>query len=79
MPRKGLTAGFDLLLWKRASIASEPSIDHGGLPLLLTDTTTRKGCRVRLLLRSLLELILEFLVGSNGLLEFTPDAPMMIS
>ena len=40
---KNIDAGLDLPLWKRASIASEPSIDHGGLPRLLIDTATRKG------------------------------------
>jgi len=40
---KGLDGGFDLPLWKRASIASEPSYDHGGLPRLLIDTATREG------------------------------------
>lgn len=40
---KNLDAGFHLPLWKRASIASEPSIDHGGLPKLLIDAATRQG------------------------------------
>lgn len=40
---KDIDAGFHLPLWKRASIASEPSIDHGGLPRLLIDTATRPG------------------------------------
>lgn len=40
---KGVDAGFHLPLWKRASIASEPSLDHAGLPRLLIDTATRLG------------------------------------
>jgi len=40
---KGLDGGFHLPLWKGASIASEPSIDHSGLPRILIDTATRPG------------------------------------
>ncbi len=39
----GLTGGVSLPLWKRASIASEPSIDVDGLPKILIDTATREG------------------------------------
>lgn len=39
----GFSGGFDLPLWKRASIASEPSLDLDGLPKLLVDTATRSG------------------------------------
>lgn len=38
-----IDAGAGLPIWKRASIASEPTIDLGGLPKLLIDTATRKG------------------------------------
>lgn len=40
---KGLDGGFHLPLWKGASIASEPSWDHSGLPRILIDTATRPG------------------------------------
>lgn len=40
---KGIDGGFHLPLWKRASLASEPSIDHANLPRLLVDTATRNG------------------------------------
>ncbi|MGJ0452839.1 MAG: trypsin-like peptidase domain-containing protein [Methylocystis sp.] len=39
----GYSGGFHFPLWKRASIASEPSIDLDSLPKLLVDTATRKG------------------------------------
>lgn len=40
-PKGMATRGFPI--WKRASIASEPSIDVDGLPKLLVDTATRQG------------------------------------
>jgi hypothetical protein len=35
------TGGFPI--WKRASLATEPYIDHDNLPKVLVDTATRKG------------------------------------
>lgn len=40
-PRKIGVQGF--ALWKRASIASQPLLDVGGLPLVFIDTATTKG------------------------------------
>lgn len=40
---RGLTGGGRFPLWKRATIASEPDIDIGSLPLLYIDTATREG------------------------------------
>jgi hypothetical protein len=39
----GLSAGEIFPIWKRASIASEPIIDIGGLPKILVDTASRPG------------------------------------
>jgi hypothetical protein len=39
----GLEGGPNLPIWKRASIATEPHHDLGGLPKVLVDTATRKG------------------------------------
>ena len=39
----GITVAETLPLWKRASFASEPAIDVGGLPKYLVDTATREG------------------------------------
>jgi hypothetical protein len=39
----GLDGGPRLPIWKRASIATEPHYDLGGLPKLLIDTATRQG------------------------------------
>lgn len=38
-----LNGGGYFPIWKRASIASEPDIDYGGLPKLFVDTASRKG------------------------------------
>ncbi len=40
---KGIDGGDEFPLWKRASLASEPSANIGGLPKVLVDTATRKG------------------------------------
>lgn len=40
---KGLAGHFNTPIWKRASIASEPDLDHNSLPMLLVDTATREG------------------------------------
>ncbi|WP_321958227.1 hypothetical protein [Paraburkholderia bannensis] len=40
---RGLSGGANFPIWKRASIASEPSIDLDGVPKLLIDTATREG------------------------------------
>ncbi|MBL8557946.1 MAG: hypothetical protein JNM47_04455 [Hyphomonadaceae bacterium] len=39
----GMDGGHEFPIWKRASIASEPDLNLGGLPKLLIDTATRKG------------------------------------
>jgi hypothetical protein len=39
----GIDGGADLPIWKRASIATEPSVFRGGLPQFLIDTATREG------------------------------------
>lgn len=39
----GISGGASLPVWKRASIASEPSVDIEGLPKILIDTATRSG------------------------------------
>jgi hypothetical protein len=39
----GVDGGHELALWKRGSIASQPSVDLDQLPKLLIDTATRKG------------------------------------
>ncbi len=39
----GLTVGNIFPIWKRASIASEPTIDIDNLPKLYVDTATRQG------------------------------------
>jgi len=40
---KGITSNKIFPVWKRASVATEPAIDHNGLPLFLVDTATRDG------------------------------------
>jgi hypothetical protein len=40
---KGISGGGNFPIWKRASIATEPDIQHDGLPKLLVDTATRQG------------------------------------
>lgn len=40
---EGLTGGLKFPIWKRGTIASVPSLDYKGLPLMLIDTTTGKG------------------------------------
>jgi S1-C subfamily serine protease len=39
----GVDGGHELALWKRGSIASQPSVDIDQLPKLLIDTATRRG------------------------------------
>jgi hypothetical protein len=39
----GMDGGGGLPIWKRGSIASEPSIDIEGLPMLYVDTASRSG------------------------------------
>ncbi|OBZ10740.1 hypothetical protein A8L34_19420 [Bacillus sp. FJAT-27264] len=39
----GVDGGGGLPIWKRGSIASEPSIDIEGLPMLYVDTASRSG------------------------------------
>lgn len=39
----GLVAGLPIPVWKRATIATEPGVDLGGLPKVLVDTATRSG------------------------------------
>jgi hypothetical protein len=39
----GLMAGAPAPIWKRASVALDPSFDVGGLPKMLVDTATREG------------------------------------
>lgn len=39
----GISGGEKFPIWKRASIASEPSVDVDGLPKILIDTATREG------------------------------------
>jgi S1-C subfamily serine protease len=39
----GLDGGHELAIWKRGSIASQPTFDIDQLPKLLIDTATRKG------------------------------------
>jgi hypothetical protein len=39
----GMTGGGQFPIWKRGTIASEPSIDLDGLPKFHIDTATRKG------------------------------------
>jgi hypothetical protein len=39
----GITTGLPVPVWKRASIATEPSLDANNLPCLLVDTATREG------------------------------------
>lgn len=40
---KGLRSVGSTPLWKRGSIASEPTLDHEGKPLMLVDAATREG------------------------------------
>lgn len=40
---KGLSGQGDTPVWKRASIATEPSLNHDGQPLFLVDTAGRPG------------------------------------
>ena len=40
---KGITGSGRFPIWKRGSIASEPSIDIDGVPKLLIDSATREG------------------------------------
>jgi hypothetical protein len=40
---KGLDGGKGLPIWKRASVATEPSLDLDDLPVFLVDTATRQG------------------------------------
>jgi hypothetical protein len=40
---EGLTGGLEFPIWKRGTIASIPSLDYDGLPLMLVDTMTGKG------------------------------------
>jgi hypothetical protein len=39
----GIIAGLPIPIWKRATIATEPTVNIGGLPKLLVDTATRSG------------------------------------
>jgi hypothetical protein len=39
----GIDGGYELAIWKRGSIASQPSFDIDRLPKLLIDTATRSG------------------------------------
>jgi trypsin-like peptidase len=39
----GVDGGHELAIWKRGSIASQPSVDIDQLPKILVDTATRKG------------------------------------
>lgn len=39
----GIAAGGYLGVWSRGTLASEPTIDFGGLPCLLIDSRTREG------------------------------------
>ncbi|MFM2429189.1 MAG: hypothetical protein RLZZ511_402 [Cyanobacteriota bacterium] len=39
----GMSGGAEFSVWKRGSIASEPSLDVDQLPKILIDTATRKG------------------------------------
>jgi len=40
---KGIDGGRGFPIWKRASIATEPGIELGGVPKMLIDTATREG------------------------------------
>ncbi len=40
---KGFSGKGRTPIWKRASIATEPKLDHGGRPIFLVDTATRDG------------------------------------
>jgi Trypsin-like peptidase domain len=40
---QGMSGGASFPIWKRGSIASEPSIDIDGLPKIYIDTATRQG------------------------------------
>jgi hypothetical protein len=40
---EGISGSRGFPIWKRASIANEPDIDHDGMPKLLVDTATRAG------------------------------------
>ncbi len=40
---KGISGGGILPIWKRATIATEPDLQYGGLPCLLIDAITREG------------------------------------
>jgi hypothetical protein len=40
---KGINGGRGFPIWKRASLATEPAIQHDGLPKILVDTATREG------------------------------------
>ncbi len=40
---EGLSGNGKTPIWKRGSIASEPELNHGGKPLFLVDSATRKG------------------------------------
>lgn len=39
----GMVAGLPIPIWKRATIATEPTVDIGGLPKILVDSATRSG------------------------------------
>lgn len=39
----GESSGRNVAVWVRGAIASEPVIDHGGLPRFLIDARTRPG------------------------------------
>ncbi len=39
----GISGGASFPVWKRASIASEPSVDVDGVPKIIIDTATREG------------------------------------
>jgi trypsin-like peptidase len=40
---RGMSGGGQLPIWKRATIATEPDFDIGGLPRFYIDTATREG------------------------------------
>lgn len=40
---RGMTGGEKFPVWKRASLASEPELDVGRLPMMYIDTATREG------------------------------------
>lgn len=39
----GMTSGGGFGIWSRGTIATEPAVDHDGLPLFLIDSRTRQG------------------------------------